>query len=188
MTYTLDTEDDAPKLRFSASDVPRMVAAGVLDPDLRYEIIEGEIVPVQAHNPPHMRIKRYILRELNAQLGKSVWVDSESTLYLEVDGDYTLPDILVYPNEYQAHDVRGKDVLLIVEVADSTFKKDRTRKAALYAKHGVREFWLVNALTLKSYVFRDPQKGGYASEREINETEPLEVLLLPNVSVRVGDA
>ena len=181
-------DDGLLRQRFTASDVVRMARAGVLDPDGRYEVIEGDIVPVQAHNPPHMRIKRFILDALYRQLDQSVWVDSECTLYLEEDGDYALPDVLVYPRSLAAHEVRGPDVLLLVEVADSTFKKDRQKKAALYAKFGVREYWVVNALTMKAYVFRDPGPKGYASEQEVEPHEALTPTLLAGVKVLVAEA
>jgi Uma2 family endonuclease len=195
MPVTLDppaasaaADDIMPRHRFSASDVVRAVQAGLLDARGRYEVIEGDIVPMQAHNPPHMRIKRHILDSLFRQLDRSVWVDSECTLYLEEDGDYTLPDILVYPRALAAHEVRGPDVLLVVEVADSTFKKDRLKKATLYARFGVRDYWVVNALTMKAYVFRDPGAKGYGQEHEVAPEAALEAVLLPGVRVVAGEA
>jgi Uma2 family endonuclease len=183
-----DADDDTPRVTFSASDVRTMVRAGVLDANRRYEVIDGEIIPVQAHNPPHMRIKRHILRELSTQLGRTCWVDSECTLYLEDDGDYTLPDVLVYPAGIEAHDVRGPQVLLLVEVADATFKKDRQRKAALYARFGIREYWVVNALTMKNDVFTEPTPSGYGREQEWPADAALSPAFLPGVTVVVGAA
>ena len=182
-----DRDELGPAVRFAASDVRRMLLAGILDSERRYEVLDGEIVQMLAHNPAHLRVKRYLLATAFAQLGDRYWVDSEPTLYLDEDGDYTLPDIVVYPKSFDAHQVRGRDVLLLIEVADSTFKKDRQRKAELYARHGVRDYWVVNAATLETFQFRGPGPRGYASETLLRPDATLTALLLPELSLRVGD-
>lgn len=183
------TNDDelGPAVRFAASDVRRMLLAGILDSERRYEVLDGEIVQMQAHNPAHLRVKRYLLATAFAQLGENYWIDSEPSLYLEEDGDYTLPDIVIYPKSFEAHAVRGRDVLLLIEVADSTFKKDRVRKAEIYARHGVRDYWVVNAATLVTYQFRGPGRRGYEHETEIGPDATLTALLVPELALRAGD-
>ena len=61
--------DAEPRLRFKASDVRAMLEAGVLDDERHYEVIDGEIIPMMAHNPPHIEVKRWLLNELTLQLG-----------------------------------------------------------------------------------------------------------------------
>lgn len=154
------------RLGFTVDDVRRMLKAGILDDDARYELIEGEIVPVQAHNPPHMRVKRWLTRTITLALGERYWVDSEPSLYLDAKRTYTLPDIVVYPNALAPEAVRGPDVVWLIEVADATLAKDRGRKAKLYARHGVREYWVVNAQTLTAWVHLEPAAGAYAKVSE----------------------
>jgi Uma2 family endonuclease len=175
------------RVRFTASDVRAMLDAGILDDERRYEVIDGEIVEMMVHNPPHIRVKRWLLNELTLQLGRSFWVDSEPTFYLEPDGEFTVPDIMVYPRTLEGHLVRGPDASLVIEVADKSLKKDRGRKARLYARHGVRDYWVVNALTLATTRYADPANGRYGLESEHGPDEILTPLLLDSVRLKLRD-
>jgi Uma2 family endonuclease len=182
-----EAADADDRVRFTASDVRRMLDAGILDDERRYEVIEGEIIEMMAPNPPHMKVKRWLLDRLYRQLDRSYWIDSEPSFFLEPDGDYTLPDIIVYPRKLEAHLVRGPDALLVIEVAHTSLKKDRGRKARLYARHGVRDYWVVNAQTLVTYRYADPVDGRYPPESEHAQDETLVPALLPQVSLRMRD-
>ncbi len=70
------------RLGFTVADVRAMVQAGILEEGGKYELLDGEIVPMQAHNPPHMRLKRWIQKTLEHAVGATHWVDSEPTFYL----------------------------------------------------------------------------------------------------------
>ena len=180
-------QDSEDRVHFTASDVNRMLEAGILDDERRYEVIDGEIVEMMTHNPPHIRVKRWLLDQLFHQLGRNYWVDSEPSFYVEPEGDYTLPDIIVYPRNLEGHLVRGADALLVIEVADKSLKKDRGRKARLYARHGVRDYWVVNAQTLVTHRYGAPAGGRYGSETEHATEETLVPALLPQVSLRLQD-
>lgn len=180
-------QDSDDRVRFTASDVSRMLDAGILDDERRYEVIDGEIIAMMTHNPPHMRVKRWLLQRLYRQLDDAYWIDSEPSFYLEPDGDYVVPDIIVYPSGIEAHLLRGAEALLVIEVADKSLKKDRGRKARLYARHGVRDYWVVNAVTLITHRYGAPDGGRYGSETEHAPTETLAPLLLPGVALRMGD-
>lgn len=175
------------RLRFTLSDVQAMLAAGVLDDDQRYEVLDGEIVPMMAPNPPHMRVKRWLARELTLQLGREFWIDSEPAFLLEIDGDFAIPDILVYPQAFRPEDVRGPDVLLLIEVAHSSLKKDSGRKARLYARFGVRDYWVVDAAKRLTFVHRNPADGCYNEVTEHGPEAALAPLLLPGLSLRMAE-
>lgn len=179
--------DNEDRLRFTASDVSRMLDAGILDDERRYEVIDGEIIEMMTHNPPHIRVKRWLLRSFYRQLDDSCWIDSEPSFYLEPDGDYAVPDIIVCPSGIEGHLVRGADALLVIEVADKSLKKDRGRKARLYARHGVRDYWVVNAVTLTTHRYSAPDGGRYRAETEHAPSETLAPLLLPGVGLRLRD-
>jgi Uma2 family endonuclease len=187
MADTLAPADTDDRVRFKASDVRRMLDAGILDNERRYEVIDGEIIEMMAPNPPHIHVKRWLLDQLFHQLRQSCWIDSEPTFFLEPDGDYTLPDIIVYPRDLKGHLVRGGDTLLVIEVADKSLKKDRGQKARLYARHGVRDYWVVNAQTLVTYRYANPADGKYPPEIEHAPEETLIPALLPQVKLRLAD-
>ena len=186
-----DTLHDTPaqdeRLKFKASDVRAMIEQGILDADGRYEVIDGEIWVMQAHNPPHMRVKRWVLSELFDQVGKRCWIDSEPSFYVEDDGDFTAPDIIVYPRSAEPHLVRGEDALLVVEVAASSLKKDLVLKRALYARHGVRDYWVIDADTRMTHVHRRPTNGDYREVIEVAPTETLEPALVEGDTLRLYD-
>jgi Uma2 family endonuclease len=187
-TLTHDQAQDADRpVHFTASDVSRMLDAGILDDERRYEVIDGEIIEMMAPNPPHIRVKRWLLDQLYQQLGQTFWIDSEPGFYVETDGDVTIPDIIVYARGLEGHLVRGPDALLVIEVADKSLKKDRGKKARLYARHGVRDYWVVNAVTLATTRYSEPADGRYASETEHSPEETLVPALLEQVKLRLRD-
>lgn len=175
------------RLKFTLSDVQAMLTAGVLDDEQRYEVLDGEIVPMMAPNPPHMRVKRWLARELTLRLQRDFWVCSEPTFHLEFDGDFTIPDIIVYPRAFRPEDVRGPDALLLIEVAHSSLKKDRGRKATLYASFGVRDYWVVDAAKRITFVHRNPSGSRYAEVSEHGPEAALTPLLLPGLSLRLSE-
>ena len=82
--------------------------------------------------------------------------------------------------------MRGDTVLLIVEVAQTSLKFDTSTKAALYASHGVRDYWVINAETLETKIYRGPGAAGYAETKTLSASEPLVPLLVPQLSVRLN--
>jgi Uma2 family endonuclease len=175
------TEEAPVRLRYCAEDARRMVAAGVLDANLRYEVLEGEIVPMMALNPPHARVERWLVDRLHRMLDESVWID------LEAGADYTLPDVFIYPRRFAGEEVRGPDILLLIEVADRTLKQDRTKKARLYARYGVREYWVLDAQRRAVHVHRAPVGRDYASVQVVQSFETLTPELLPGLALRLED-
>jgi Uma2 family endonuclease len=190
MPLVMPTEDDA-RLGFTVEDVRAMIKAGILEGDARFELLEGEIVPMQAHNPPHMRLKRWLYQELAIGLHETHWIDSEPTFYLAGFTravSFTAPDIIVYAKRFSPEAVRGADCDLLIEVSDTTQKKDRGRKAKLYATHGVRDYWVADVRAEVTFVHRDPGAEGYPEPVAVPFAEPVTPLLFPHLALRMTDA
>jgi Uma2 family endonuclease len=81
----------------------------------------------------------------------------------------------------------AEDVLLLIEVADSSLRMDREVKAPLYARHGVPEYWIVDLVARRVVVHRGPGDAGYASLSEARAGERLEPALLPEVTLAVAE-
>ena len=109
-------------------------------------------------------------------------MSSESQFDLSPD-TYVVPDVLVRPASIKTPDLRGPDALLVVEIADTSLSYDLTTKAALYASHGVREYWVINAVTLVTKVHRQPSGERYASTEEIGPSDPLAASFVPSLSL-----
>ena len=78
-------------------------------------------------------------------------------------------------------------MLLVVEVAETSLSFDMTTKAALYAAHGVRDYWVIEARTLVTKVFRGPSASGYATSVPVPASDLLLPLLAPSLALRLAD-
>ena len=98
-----------------------------------------------------------------------------------------MPDLLVRPATIKVPDVRGITALLVVEIADSSLDYDRKTKAEVYARFGVREYWVVNAWTLDTRVHRQPTGSGYGSIVDAPPSQQLTPMLAPTLAVRLAE-
>ena len=162
---------------FTVGEIWRMVESGILAPDERFELIEGELVPMSPKGPVHERVKSGLAIALAKALPPELWMGFETTLELS-DVTFVEPDLVVYPKRLALPEVRGRDVLLAVEVADTSLAYDLGAKARLYALHGVAELWVVNARERTTAVHRRPGPAGWG---EIEETPP-DGLLVPGAA------
>jgi hypothetical protein len=96
----------------------------------------------------------------------------ETTIELS-DMTFVKPDLVVYRKGLDLRDVRGPDILLAIEVADSSLGYDLGPKARLYSLHGVHELWVVNARERTTAVHRRPGPEGWGS---IEEKAPRDAL------------
>lgn len=170
---------------FTVDEVLRMQQAGILDEDERFELIEGEIVLMQAKNYPHERIKLALVRALSRALPDTLQLGVETSLYLS---DVTIfePDLSIFPMMDTTR-VRGRDVLLAIEVADTTLEKDKGLKAAIYAKYGLRELWVIDASRLETHVHRDPVDGQWSKIDIFRASDALTHPSAPGFAVRLGE-
>jgi Uma2 family endonuclease len=139
---------------FTISDLERMVRARVISPDERLELIGGEIVPMSAKGSRHETLKVSIAMRWGDNRPAGFAFAPETGLRLD-DYNYLEPDFIVFSRAVRLADVKGADVLLAVEVADSSLVYDLRRKPLVYAGFGVRELWVVDAVRRQIHVHRD---------------------------------
>jgi Uma2 family endonuclease len=163
----------------------RMAEAGVLAPDARVELIDGEIVDMAPigtrHGSAVMRLNHLMME---AARGSAI-VAVQSSLRLD-DRSEPEPDLmLLVPRDdfYEAAHPVAADVLLLVEVSDSSARYDREIKLPLYARHGIREVWIVDLDNRLMRVCRNPVGEVYTQTTEITTPGSLSPLLLPGVSI-----
>jgi Uma2 family endonuclease len=175
-----------PRRAFSAEDVRRMIEAGVISEDEKFELIEGEIVPVSPSHDPHERIKSALILVIARWLPDDLWLSVESSIYL-AERTVVQPDLCIYNRQLKLRDVRGPDLPLVIEVADSTLAFDLGTKAPLYASFGVQELWVVNAKTRLTTVHTGPTATGWARIVEVQSTELLHSAGLPGLTITLAD-
>jgi len=139
-------EPHFPQRLFSADEYERMIAAGILAEDERVELINGTIYPMSPIGSWHAACVKRLVLLLIEHLGRSAIVGAQDPIRLSDDSE-PQPDVAVLrPREdfYASALPRAEDVLLVVEVAETSLFFDRTVKLPLYAKAGIPEVWLVD--------------------------------------------
>ena len=176
-----------PRRRFTVAEVEAMVAAGVMEEDERVELIGGELVPMSPKGNHHEVVKIALLRRWYRVAPDDLDLAPETTFRLSED-TYLEPDVVVYPNSLEPKDLRGENVLLVVEIADSSKHYDMGHKAKLYAGFGVCELWVVDAVRLIARVFRQPAAEGYRETRDCSPAERIVPLFAPDAfALRLAD-
>lgn len=170
---------------FSAAEIYRMQDLGIIDDDEGFELIEGDIVMMQSKNAPHERVKLALNRALARTLPDALQLGVETSLVL---GEHAIfePDLSVFPM-MDSTSVRGPDVLLAIEVATTTLRKDLKLKAALYARYGVRELWVIDTKTLATTVHRAPNNGAWGSVVVIAADTELTHPSAPGLAIRLAN-
>ena len=171
---------------FTVSEVLRMQEAGIISDQERYELIEGEIILMQAKGPLHETLKSALSIHMARALPHNLWMGFEATVYL-TDDTFVEPDIALYPREYAMGGLKGADIMLVVEVAASSLAYDRGFKAALYAKHKVQEYWVIDALARTTYQFREPHRKNWRWRLERGPDDLLTHSALPGFAIRLSD-
>lgn len=172
--------------RFTLDDVFEMMRIGALDPDAKVELIDGELVEMSPQNSPHMYARHAIGRRLIRELGDGVYVHIEGTLRL-APRTAPSPDIFLHAASVRAENVRGPDVLLLIEIADRSLTRDLRAKAGLYARHGVADYWVVDAVGRRIFVHREPTPEGYAEVSEVPTGGAIAPLAFPDFVFRTEE-
>lgn len=159
---TTQAAEGLPRRLWTVADIEAMVAAGIISPYERLELIGGEVVPMSPKGARHEMVKVELNRHFQTTVGDALSVAQETSLHL--DETFLLePDFCVYSRALAPGNVRGRDVKLVVEVADTSLAYDLGRKIEHYTAFGVAEVWVIDALNLVTRVHRDLRAPGYAS-------------------------
>ena len=173
--------------RFTVHDYHRMGEAGILHEDDRVELIEGEIVEMAAIGTRHFTCVNRLNRMLVMGVGEAAVVSVQNPVRLNEHTE-PQPDITVIrPRDYTQSLPVPEDVLLLVEVSDTTIAYDRNVKLPLYARAGIREVWLVNlpARTIEQYT--DPSDEGYRRVDHKRGGQKLHPAALPDLTPTVDE-
>jgi Uma2 family endonuclease len=183
---TTQAAEGLPRRRWTVAEIEAMVAKGIISEDERFELIGGEAVPMSPKGARHEILRIELAFHMTQRAGADLRVAAETQFNL-TDDMYVSPDILVYPAAIKAPNVRGPTALLVVEIADSSLQFDLLTKAPLYASHGVREYWVIDANTLFTAVHRQPSGSEYARNDRLAQDDRLTPELAPGLAVALRD-
>jgi Uma2 family endonuclease len=175
--------------RFTVDEYYRMAEAGILHEDDRVELIEGEIVemaPIGSNHASHVDPLAQLLFE---RIGRRAIVRIQSPIHL---GEYSepQPDVTILRSRsdfYVSAHPSPADILLVVEVADTSVEYDRGVKIPLYARAGIREYWIVDLAGESIEVYRDPSPEGYRQARQLRRSERIAPEAFPDVEIMTDD-
>lgn len=151
------------RYRFSVEDYHRMAEAGIFTEDDRVELIEGEVLPMSPIGSRHAACVEKLADSLKQHFNGRAMVRTQNPILLS-DHSEPEPDLcVVRPRDdyYASGKPTAADTLLVIEVADATLEYDRQIKLPLYARHGIAEAWLVDLVTNRVEVHRQPTRDGY---------------------------
>ena len=175
-----------PRRRFTVAEFYRLGEAGILTADDRIELIQGDLVPMTPVGPRHAAAVDRLDDQLRAALGARARVRIQNTVRLSNDTE-PLPDVVVCQRrEYTDQHPTPTDILLIIEVVDTSAERDRY-KLSLYARAGVTETWLVDLTADIIEVHREPGPNGYRLVRRCRPGDTLTVDAFPEVAIAVAD-
>ena len=171
--------------RITVDDYYRMAEAGVLAPDARVELIEGEIIDMAPIGTRHGSAVLRLTHLLSTAFGAVTIVSVQAPLRLGKQSEPEPDLMLLRPRAdfyADAHPVAA-DVLLLIEVSDSTARYDREIKTPLYARHGVAEVWIVDLDSRVLRTLRQPVRGKYTEITETATPGKLAPQALPKISI-----
>lgn len=153
----------------------RMAETGILGSSDRVELIDGEIIDMSPIGALHAAIVDVLARHFGRKAGDSIFIRCQNPLRLD-DVSEPEPDLAVLrprADFYTTAHPGPADVLLVVEVSDTSLAYDLGVKVPLYARHGIPEVWVIDAATRRTRVFRQPIGSTYSIEASVEPHEPL---------------
>jgi Uma2 family endonuclease len=180
--------------RWTRAEYDRLIEIGFLPPGERVELLDGQLAVHEPQSERHAAAIRRVARALRHALGEGWQVDSQLPIALD-DMSEPEPDISVVPrvpDDYAAgHPTRP---LLVIEIADSSYRIDHGYKSALYARAGIPEYWLVDLACDRVEIHRDPASGPdsplgarYNTLTPADRRATIAPLLAPDAVLRVSD-
>jgi Uma2 family endonuclease len=175
--------------RFTADEYERMGEAGILSRKDRVELIDGEIVAMSPIGPPHTACVDRTARTFFKLVGDAAIVRVQGSVRLDF---FTEPEpdvVLLKPRAdfYASAHPGPADILLIIEIADSSIDYDREVKTGVYARKGVREYWVVDLNENVIWCYTNPERGAYQRLQRCESGQLIAPSLLPDFVVSPAD-
>jgi Uma2 family endonuclease len=180
---------ELPRRRFTVEEFHRIGEAGIFTEDDRVELIDGEIIQMTPIGDRHVLCVLALGEQLTLHLGSRVLLSQQNPLRLLARNE-PQPDVVAFvppAKRYFGGRPQVNDVLLLVEVADTSYAYDRNIKAVRYAQAGVSEMWIVDLIRDAIDVLRQPGPQGYRSVARVERGGTVTLGAFPDVTITVND-
>ena len=175
--------------RFTVHEYHRMGQAGILGEDDRLELLDGEIVEMGPIGSRHQATVDRLNALFSSRVSESAMVRVLGPVRLAEDSE-PQPDVTLLrlrDDFYGTAHPGPEDVLLLVEVSDTSTEYDREVKLPLYARHGIPEVWLVGLEAGVVEVYRSPTAQGYQEVSQLSRGQTLEAVAFPQLELTVDE-
>jgi Uma2 family endonuclease len=161
----------------------------VFEPGQHIELINGEITNMSPTGFSHAGSLKYLNNFFNRLLSENTLVSIQDPLQLNEFSEPE-PDLILLksaPDFYKHRHPNASDVLLLIEISDSSLSFDRTEKLQLYAEHNIIEYWIVNLNEKCLEVYRQPKGNFYQQRLVLTSSEYIQPLQFSNVNLKISD-
>ena len=179
---------NVPRHRWTVGEFHRMAEVGLLNEDSRVELIDGEIIEMAPIGSFHGGNVNRLTRLFSKVIGDKAIISVQNPVVL---GGYAepQPDLSILRwrgDDYEQSNPHSEDVLLLVEVSDSTLHYDRDVKIPLYARNGIPEVWLLDIQNRQLDIYREPINGQY-QQRDCRRTGQIAPILCPDAIIDLAE-
>ncbi len=175
--------------RFSVEEYERMGEVGIIDPAERVELLDGEIVAMSPIGPRHAGVVDAIAEQLYGKLLGRVTIRVQNPLRL-LPRSEPQPDITIARRRrdfYRGAHPTADDILLVIEVADTSLRADQLVKLPIYARKSIIEVWIIDLSADVVYVHTDPVDGDYREVRTLTRGGSLSPVEIPDLQLMVDE-
>lgn len=180
--------------RWTRREYERLVGLGVFQPCERLELLDGLLVVREPQGARHATAIRRVLAALRRTLGDAWQIDSQLPVALDADSEPE-PDVAVVPCDPGTYrEAHPSHAVLIVEIAEGSYRIDREHKASLYARAGIADYWIVDLVHDTLEVHRQPEASPaapcgwcYRSVETLPPSATVAPLIAPGASISVAD-
>ena len=168
--------------KWTIEDYHQMIEAGILD-DRQVELLAGEIIEMSPEKPIHYYITRQDVKYLEKLFNNLAEIRFNGPITLaDSEPELDIAIVRLPANRYKIHHPYAEDIFVVIEVANTSLKKDLELKQTIYANAGIQEYWIIDLSQTKLIVFREPNNGYYQSREEYTEGE-ISSLAFPDIKI-----
>jgi Uma2 family endonuclease len=166
-----------------------MAETGVLPPDARVELLDGQVIDMSPIGPFHGGVTKFLNRFFSSA-AKGRWITAVQDPVRLDDHSEPQPDLMLLKpsaNYYRKRHPRPEDVFLLVEISDTTLEKDQEVKIPAYARAGIAEVWIVDLNEQTIEVYSQPHFAGYGSKVILRAGGQASPRIFPDAMVDVAE-
>jgi Uma2 family endonuclease len=188
-TYTATISDGVKPRLITVAEYDRMIEAGIYTENDRLELLNGEIIELMPKGPKHTSACSRILRFFIRLFDERAIVRSQDPIWLD-DFSEPGPDIVLAKwneSDYAENHPRAGDILLIMEISDTTLAYDRDAKAKAYARNGIAQYLLLNLNNETLEDYREPSADGYQFKQTLRRGDRFDLVSFPETEIAIDD-